>query len=433
MLWQSRLMEVEAHKGIGNYHKALAMLDSMPAGGKKAMRNDILNRYCSIYYSLYDNTFPRSDAEYYKKKQICYRDTLVKESAPGSMEHFLNLAECCLLLDNPEDAIDAIKKAARALPSGSDTGVLNYITAKALLRLGRVEEAKLYLSRAAASDLQRATRKYEALQNLANLLNSEGDTKRAYRYISSSLEDIMLGNARSRISKVSEYLPIINNANEEVRHSFARGMFFSLILTVILLAGLALLTVMLVRRSRRLDREKKLLAAKNEELERLRHKLDGANRKLEEASKVKEEYIGYLLNLCSEYIDIIDKYQRQIARKIKTGTTADIDKLLSTPVSDTYLKPFYRKFDSIFLDIFPDFVNRFNDLLKPEYKITPKEGELLTPELRIFALVRLGIGDSTRIASFLHYSAQTVYNYRQRIRNRSILPRDEFKEAVKTI
>ena len=110
----------------------------------------------------------------------------------------------------------------------------------------------------------------------------------------------MLGNARSRISKVSEYLPIINNANEEVRHSFARGMFFSLILTVILLAGLALLTVMLVRRSRRLDREKKLLAAKNEELERLRHKLDGANRKLEEASKVKEEYIGYLFNLCSE-------------------------------------------------------------------------------------------------------------------------------------
>ena len=88
---------------------------------------------------------------------------------------------------------------------------------------------------------------------------------------------------------------------------------------------------------------------------------------------------------------------------------------------------------SIFLDIFPDFVNRFNDLLKPEYKITPKEGELLTPELRIFALVRLGIGDSTRIASFLHYSAQTVYNYRQRIRNRSILPREEFKEAVKTI
>ncbi len=433
MLWRSRLMEVEAHKGIGNYHKALAMLDSMPAGGKKAMRNDILNRYCSIYYSLYDNTFPRSDAEYYKKKQICYRDTLVKESAPGSMEHFLNLAECCLLLDNPEDAIDAIKKAARALPSGSDTGVLNYITAKALLRLGRVEEAKLYLSRAAASDLQRATRKYEALQNLANLLNSEGDTKRAYRYISSSLEDIMLGNARSRISKVSEYLPIINNANEEVRHSFARGMFFSLILTVILLAGLALLTVMLVRRSRRLDREKKLLAAKNEELERLRHKLDGANRKLEKASKVKEEYIGYLFNLCSEYIDIIDKYQRQIARKIKTGTTADIDKLLSTPVSDTYLKPFYRKFDSIFLDIFPDFVNRFNDLLKPEYKISPKEGELLTPELRIFALVRLGIGDSTRIASFLHYSAQTVYNYRQRIRNRSILPREEFKEAVKTI
>lgn len=433
MLWQSRLMEVEAQKGIGNYHKALSMLDSMPAAGRKVMRDNILNRYCSIYYSLYDNTFPRSDAEQYKKRLICYRDTLVKESAPGSMERFLNLAEYYLLMDKPDAAIEAIGKAARALPPGSDTGVLNYITAKAMMRLGREEEAKLYLSRAAASDLQLATRKYEALQNLANLLNSEGDTERAYRYISCSLEDIMLGNARSRLSKVSEYLPIINDANDNVRSSSARGLFFSLLLTVILLAGLALLAIMLVRRSRRLDREKKLLAAKNEELERLRHKLDNANRKLEEASKVKEEYIGYLFNLCSEYIGIIDNYQRQIVRKIKTGKTADIDKFLSTPVSETYLKPFYRRFDQIFLDIFPDFVDRFNGLLKPEYKISPKEGELLTPELRIFALVRLGIGDSTKIASFLHYSAQTVYNYRQRIRNRSVLPRDEFKEAIKTI
>lgn len=433
MLWQSRLMEVEAQKGIGNYHKALAMLDSMPAAGRKAMRDNILNRYCSIYYSLYDNTFPRSDAEQYKKRLICYRDTLVKESAPESMERFLNLAEYYLLMDKPDAAIEAIGKAARALAPGSDAGVLNYVTAKALMRLGREEEAKLYLSRAAASDLQLATRKYEALPNLANLLNSEGDTERAYRYISCSLEDIMLGNSRSRLSKVSEYLPIINDANDNVRRSSARGLFFSLLLTVILLAGLALLAIMLVRRSRRLDREKKLLAAKNEELERLRHKLDSANRKLEDASKVKEEYIGYLFNLCSEYIGIIDNYQRQIVRKIKTGKTADIDKILSTPVSETYLKPFYRKFDQIFLDIFPDFVDRFNGLLKPEYKITPKEGELLTPELRIFALVRLGIGDSTKIASFLHYSAQTVYNYRQRIRNRSVLPRDEFKEAIKTI
>lgn len=433
MLWQSRLMEVEAQKGIGNYHKALSMLDSMPAAGRKVMRDNILNRYCSIYYSLYDNTFPRADAEQYKKRLMCYRDTLVKESAPGSMEHYLNLAEYYLLVDKPDAAIEAIGKAARVFPPGSDAGVLNYVTAKALMRLGREEEAKLYLSRAAASDLQHATRKYEALQNLANLLNSEGDTERAYRYISCSLEDIMLGNARSRLSKVSEYLPIINDANDNVRRSSARGLFFSLLLTVMLLAGLALLAIMLVRRSRRLDREKKLLAAKNEELERLRHKLDSANRKLENASKVKEEYIGYLFNLCSEYIGIIDNYQSQIARKIKTGKTADIDKILSTPVSETYLKPFYRKFDQIFLDIFPDFVDRFNGLLKPEYKITPKEGELLTPELRIFALVRLGIGDSTKIASFLHYSAQTVYNYRQRIRNRSVLPRDEFKEAIKTI
>ena len=363
MLWQSRLMEVEAQKGIGNYHKALAMLDSMPAAGRNAMRDNILNRYCSIYYSLYDNTFPRSDAEQYKKRLICYRDTLVKESAPGSMERFLNLAEYYLLMDKPDAAIEAIGKAARALAPGSDTGVLNYVTAKALMRLGREEEAKLYLSRAAASDLQLATRKYEALPNLANLLNSEGDTERAYRYISCSLEDIMLGNARSRLSKVSEYLPIINDANDNVRRSSARGLFFSLLLTVILLAGLALLAIMLVRRSRRLDREKKLLAAKNEELERLRHKLDSANRKLEDASKVKEEYIGYLFNLCSEYIGIIDNYQRQIVRKIKTGKTADIDKILSTPVSETYLKPFYRKFDQIFLDIFPDFVDRFNGSL----------------------------------------------------------------------
>ena len=137
----------------------------------------------------------------------------------------------------------------------------------------------------------------------------------------------------------------------------------------------------------------------------------------------------------SAYIDKMEDFRKNIDRKLKTGKVEDVVMLTnpSSSLIQNELKEFYKNFDTIFLNLYPDFVDQFNTLLSSDEKIFPKEGELLSPELRIFALVRLGISDSVKIANFLHYSPQTVYNYRLKVRNKSVLPKEDFPTAVSKI
>lgn len=176
------------------------------------------------------------------------------------------------------------------------------------------------------------------------------------------------------------------------------------------------------------------LAEVNSKLQSLNNQLLDANNKLTESNYVKEEYIGYVFNICSSYISKLDEYRKNINRKIKTGMIDEVKKLTdSSSLATNELKEFYRNFDAIFLHIYPDFVSDFNALLQPDKQIIPKEGELLNTELRIYALVRLGISDSVKIAEFLHCSAQTVYNNRLKTRGKAIVPKEHFAEIVKSL
>lgn len=158
------------------------------------------------------------------------------------------------------------------------------------------------------------------------------------------------------------------------------------------------------------------------------------NSKLTESNYVKEEYIGYVFNICSSYISKLDEYRKNINRKIRTGMVDEVKKMTDTSTLAFYeLKEFYRNFDATFLHIYPDFVSDFNALLHPDKQIVLKEGELLNTELRIYALVRLGISDSVKIAEFLHCSPQTVYNYRLKTRSKAIVPKEQFVEMVKSL
>ena len=169
----------------------------------------------------------------------------------------------------------------------------------------------------------------------------------------------------------------------------------------------------------------------NEDLQSVNNELKSVNLKLVESDHVKEEYIGQLFKICSTYISKLEDFRLLVKRNIQTGQVKQLNSMVSssTLVADE-LKDFYKNFDSIFLKIYPSFVEEFNDLMTDEGKITPKEGELLTPELRIFALVRLGINDSVKIAEFLHYSPQTIYNYRLKVRNKSKCEKDEFLDQI---
>lgn len=249
-----------------------------------------------------------------------------------------------------------------------------------------------------------------------------------------SLEDAIFCKARLRTLELSKALPIISTAYEQKmqqeKDRLATLLFIIVVLAIILLIAFSYI----YKKLRELAVARKSLKTINKELKLVNSDLNKLNKDLSESNYIKEEYIGYVFSICSTYIDRLDDFRKVVNRKIKVGQTEDLFKQTNSPsfVNDE-LKEFYKSFDTVFLNLYPDFIKDFNALLLPEEQVWAKEGELLSPELRIYALVRLGINDSVKIASFLHYSPQTVYNYRLKIRNKAKISKDLFPEAVRKL
>ena len=202
------------------------------------------------------------------------------------------------------------------------------------------------------------------------------------------------------------------------------------------------------RRNRQLDTARMELKSKNDELHTanrqladqttelstLNYQLSIVNSQLTESNRVKEEYIGRFMSLCSQYIDKIDDYRKMVNKKMKNKELEELFRLSkSTELKEKELEELYQNFDSVFLHLFPNFVNDFNALLQPDMQVHPKEDNRLTTEIRIFALIRLGIEDSSKIAEFLHYSVNTIYNYRARIKNGALDNRESFERRIKEL
>lgn len=433
MIWRARLMEAEGLKGTGQFFESLRMLDSFPAKWKKAFRARLLNRYVSIYYSLSDMAVSPVEKELWTNRLNAYRDSIIMESEPGSLPYWMNLIEYHSTSDPPAKTLAEIDAMPGNIVNEADPGVLAYIRGRTLERLGRRDEAKYHYAIGAAFDLGRSVRKYESLQELSRMLSEDGDDTRAYRYIMMSLDDMRSSNARGRMRRVVEYMPIVASAYSSAEASAQRLRTIQLTTVTALAIALAVAIFFIYKKNRRLVTERRRLHYKNEELEHLCTQLSEANVTLEESAKVKERYLGYLFNLCSDYIGSLDRYRLSLLQRVKAGKMKDITEILAAPQGNEHLQSFFKQFDQIFLDMFPDFIEKLNALLTPDYNLTPKPGELLSPELRIYALVRLGISDSTQIAAFLHYSPQTVYNYRFRVRSHSSLSKEEFDAAVREL
>ena len=321
-------------------------------------------------------------------------------------------------------------------------------------RIGDKEKTMIYLIYSAMADLRVCNRDIASLQELSSLLYDAGDIDRAYAYMNYCLKAALLYPNRVRIINISTELDKIyaNYQQRDIRwrNSLQNYLyivtFFSIIL-VLALIGLYRQTKKLRKSRTELDSanhslnqhvvelsqmHKQLLA--NQELQNLNELLRSANQKLQESNDVKEEYIGYVFSICSNYISKLDEYRKNINRKLKTGQFEEARQLTdNSSLTQNELKDFYANFDAIFLRVYPDFVADLNSLLRPEEQILLKDASELNTEVRIYALVRLGINDSVKIADFLHCSPQTVYNHRLRMRNKAIIPKDKFAEAVRLL
>lgn len=358
---------------------------------------------------------------------------------------------------SPEDSLfSALENVVLSSHHNTRLDAMNaYGLSNMYKRIGDKEKTMIYLIYSAMADLRVCNRDIASLQELSSLLYDAGDIDRAYAYMNYCLKAALLYPNRVRIINISTELDKIyaNYQQRDIRwrNSLQNYLyvvtFFSIIL-VLALIGLYRQTKKL-RKSRteldsanhslnqhvvELSQMHKQLALANQELQNLNELLRSANQKLQESNDVKEEYIGYVFSICSNYISKLDEYRKNINRKLKTGQFEEARQLTdNSSLTQNELKDFYANFDAIFLRVYPDFVADLNSLLRPEEQILLKDASELNTEVRIYALVRLGINDSVKIADFLHCSPQTVYNHRLRMRNKAIIPKDKFAEAVRLL
>lgn len=333
-------------------------------------------------------------------------------------------------------------------PDQHEYAMYAYDRARILEALQRRDEMREWFARSAMSDIRTATKDNAALCSLAQNLLECNDVDRAFHYITLSLNDALFYNAKLRPWQISGVIPEIEKAyqlkqqiqNENLAKQEEHSRYLAIIISILAITLLAICFYMaiLLRRShndtRKIREMNDHIVSTNDELQLLNQKMAAINSDLREANAVKEEYIALFLSMCSDYIEKLTTMQRNIRRKISQGKIADLEKeLSSSSIMDEELHNFYQMFDNAFLNLYPNFVDEFNALLKPEAHFEPKRGELLNTELRIFALIRLGICDSSRIASLLRYSVNTIYNYRARTKNNALEDRDGFEERVKTI
>jgi len=298
--------------------------------------------------------------------------------------------------------------------------VFAFTRAQIYKKMGNSRQAEHYLIIASIADLQNAIREYVALRELAVLLYEQGDVERAFRYMQCAVQDATSGSERVRSIETSQLYPVINGA-------YLRQMQRHHILMMSLFTSVSVIVVMLIGFLLYVSRKRHQLAALNDRLAQ-------SNDNLRQSNQIKAVYIGRYMEMASLLINRFDSWRKQLRVLANSQKYGKLEAVLnSKSFTQEQLETFYRDFDEAFLHIFPDFVEQVRELLVPEAELRIKANERLNTDLRVLALIRLGITDSKQIADFLRYSLSTIYNSRTRMRNLARGDRDHFEEKVATL
>ena len=358
---------------------------------------------------------------------------------------------------NTDEALKCSDKWMKlAKPGSRDYATMSFYRSEIYRNMGDAEMERYWLIMSALTDIRQAIMDQAALWSLANsLMNEEGNLDRAYKYMDFSWECISYFSTHMRSWLVTPILTRINDKYKQNLHQANTNLIWTIVAISFLIIGLLVLLFYVSKKRRQLAMIRNELKNANDELGQLNYQLSAKNHDLSEANqrlsdineqlrqaiihlndsnRVKDEYIGKFLSVCSDYIDKLDNYRIKVNRKLKAGQQADVLRMTSSEqLREDELAELFNHFDDIFLRLFPTFIDDFNALLRPGEEIVPTEKNHLNTDLRIFALIRLGIEESSKIAEFLRYSPNSIYAYRARIKNKAVGNRDEFEKLVKEI
>lgn len=396
---------------------------------------DYYNCYRSFYGELGAYTQDNSSKKRYFNLSRCYEDSLLAILPIGSYE-YLEHRELRKMTDGDVKGALMINDTilARLKDNTPEYALFTYYRSQLFRQSGDKDHELYFLSLSALADIRMAITDHASLWNLAQLLYEKGDIERAYRYMRFSWDQTKFYNARLRSWQSAGILSLIDKTYQAMIEKQNKRLQQYVLAITALFVLLSVALVYIYWQMRKLAIARNHLQEANEQLEQLNKSLRSLNLDLSEANQIKEEHIARFVKLCSTYIDKLDIYRRMVNKKLTAGQTSELLKMTrSQDALDRELEELYKNFDSTFLHIFPNFVNQFNALLQSDARIALKRGELLNTELRIFALIRLGIEDSSQIAEFLRYSVNTIYNYRSKVKNKSSVSRDDFENLVKAI
>lgn len=419
----------------GLYGEAVSLLneiDSSSLAPPLSFDYTITKYYIYMYWSDYchDNTY----APGYRQKAAEFLKQAVGLLGKQDKRYNFFLGEYYIYVErNDKKALSHYFRVLKEVPINSRYyAMAAYSIANNYGANHQPDKYEEYIIQACISDLKNCTRENLALQDFAMFLFQKDDDylSKAERYINFAMDDAKAYNNRLRIIEISQKLPIIVKNYREKLTSQNSGMRVALWGISILLIFMLILFYFYRQQNKLLHKHRVELSESNAQLSQLNGTLNILNTKLIETNKQRERLAKLYIDLCAKFIDRLSKFELLVRRKIKARQVNDLLSMASSSrLSDEDAATFLLQFDTAFLDMYPSFIEEFNALLKPNEQVVPAQKQRLTTELRIFALVRLGVKDSSEIASLLFYMPRTIYNYRSAFKNKA-LKRDTFEDDV---
>lgn len=413
--------------GVGGlYGEAVALLDEIDS---THLDNKLRFDYTIAYYFIYTYWADYCHDYYYSPRYHERANNYLKQAVtmlrPTDSYYNFFWGEYFIYVErNDKRALEHYFKTLSTVPIESRWyAMASYAIANNYSANNNNNKYEEYMLRACISDLLNCTRENLAMQDLAMYLFKKGDDNilLAERYINFAMDDAKNYNNRLRIIEISQKLPVIVSTYREKLSSQNNIMRFALFGVSILFAFVVVLLYFYSRQNQLLARQRHELSESNNLLSSLNDKLNTLNSRLLDTNSRRERLAKLYIDLCAKYIDRLSKFETLVKRKIKVGQVNDLlNTASSSRLSEEDAATFMNSFDTAFLDLYPSFVDEFNALLRTDEQIVPSHKGRLTTELRIYALIRLGVKESSEIAALLFYTPRTIYNYRSTIKSRAI-------------
>lgn len=373
--------------------------------------------------------------ERYKNKRIEYYRMLADSCAAGSYAQ----ADARLSLEmdtayNPAYGLERRRELMRDYDIDDHEKAVNYsVMGQYAKQLGNADLSATYFALSAIHDIRSSTHETTAAKDLASEMHSRGELQRANLYIHQALSDANFFNSRIRSAEINSILPLIENDRYTGIYSQRTWLAIFAVILVLMLTEISVLFYKLKRRSRSLSESNLEIVRQSRELEITNENLQRTNQELKEATEIKDQYIIQSLIGNTDFVNSVEQKCKKAISKLKAKQYTELNFLLYEMGVKRERERMYSSFDSAFLKLFPNFIEEFNRLFPEEHHINVDSNGELPTEVRIFALMRLGLDNPTEVANYLNLSVNTVYVYKTKVKSKSTLGKTEFDEAIMKI